>query len=106
LADAEQAIQRSPREPGGWYVRGRVRLERGDKDALTDLAKAAELSDRKDADILHALADALFRTGHIDQALTAQRAAVQLKPKDAEMAEQLAAFEKASKQEQADQSEP
>lgn len=95
LTDAEQAIQRSPRDAGGWYVRGRVRLERGDKDALTDLTKATELSERKDADMLHALADALFRAGRIDQALTAQRAAVQLKPKDAEMAEQLAVFEKA-----------
>jgi tetratricopeptide (TPR) repeat protein len=97
LADAEQAIQRSPRDAGGWYVRGRVRLERGDKDVLADLTKAAELSARKDADILHALADALFRAGRIEQALTVQRAAVQLKPKDTEMAEQLAAFEKASK---------
>lgn len=95
LADAEQAISRCPRDVGGWYVRGRVRLERGDKAALSDLAKAAELSDRKDADILHALADALFRAGRIEQALVAQRAAVQLKPKDAEMAEQLTAFEKA-----------
>jgi Flp pilus assembly protein TadD len=77
-----------------------VRLERGDKEALADLAKAAELSARKDADILHALADALFRAGRVEQALVAQRAAVQLKPKDAEMAEQLAAFEKASQKQQ------
>jgi tetratricopeptide (TPR) repeat protein len=96
LADAEQTIQRSPRDAGGWYVRGRVRLERGDTDALADLTKAAELSERKDADILHALADTLFRAGRIEQALTAQRAAVQLKPKNAEMMEQLAAFEKAA----------
>jgi len=96
LADAEQAIARSPRDPVGWYVRGRVRLERGDKEARADLAKAAELSDRKDADILHALADALFRAGRLKEALIAQRAAVQLKPKDAEMCEQLAAFEKAA----------
>jgi tetratricopeptide (TPR) repeat protein len=96
LADAERAIQRSPRDAGGWYVRGRVRLERGDKDALADLAKAAELSERKDADVLHALADALFRAGRIDHALAAQRVAVQLKPKDAEMAEQLAMIEKAA----------
>lgn len=97
LADAERAIARSPREANGWYVRGWVRLERGDKEALADLVKAAELSDRKDADILHALADALFRAGRIEQALIAQRAAVQLKPKDADMVEQLAVFEKASK---------
>jgi tetratricopeptide (TPR) repeat protein len=97
LADAEQAIQCSPLDPSGWYLRGRARLERGHKDALADLTKAAELSARKDAEILHALADALFRAGRIDQALTTQRAAVQLRPKDTEMAEQLAAFEKASR---------
>jgi tetratricopeptide (TPR) repeat protein len=97
LADAEQAIRRSLRDPIGWYVRGRARLERGHNDALADLTRAAELSARNDADILHALADALFRAGRIGEALTAQRAAVQLKPKDAEMAEQLAAFEKASR---------
>jgi Flp pilus assembly protein TadD len=96
LADAEQAIARSPRDPGGFYVRGRVRLERGEKGAVTDLAKAAELSERKDADILHALADALFRSGRVEQALTVQRAAVQLKPKDAEITEQLATIEKAA----------
>ncbi len=73
-----------------------MRLERGDKEALADLAKAAELSARKDADVLHALADALFRAGRLKEALIAQRAAVQLKPKDAEMVEQLAAIEKAS----------
>jgi tetratricopeptide (TPR) repeat protein len=95
LADAALAIQRSPRDAGGWYVRGRVRLERGDKEALADLTKDAELSKRKDADVLHILPVALFQAGRIDQALTAQRAAVQLKPKDTEMAEQLAAFEKA-----------
>ncbi|HZV05289.1 MAG TPA: DUF3857 domain-containing protein [Gemmataceae bacterium] len=97
IADAEQAIQRSPRDPIGWYVRGRARLERGRLDALADLTRAAELSAHKDADILHALADALFRAGRVEQALAAQRAAVQLKPKDTEMAEQLAAFEKASR---------
>ncbi|HWG47318.1 MAG TPA: DUF3857 domain-containing protein [Gemmataceae bacterium] len=94
--DAEQAIARSPRDPGGWYVRGRVRLERGDKEALADLAKAAELSDRKDADILHALGAALFHAGRVKEARIAQKAAVKLKPKDAEMVEQLAAFEKGS----------
>src|SRR5262249_11272822 len=60
VIDAEKAIRYSPRDPGGWYVRGRVRLERGDRDALLDLTKAAELSERRDADVLHALACALF----------------------------------------------
>ncbi len=95
LADADQAIARSPLDAQGWYVRGRVRLERGHDQALADLTKAAQLSDRKDADILHALADALFRAGRLDQALTAQRAAVLLKPQDGEMVEQLHALEKA-----------
>ena len=97
LNDAERAIALTPRDPVGWFVRGRVRLERGDKEALADLAKAAELSDRQDADILHALAEALFRAGRVEQALIAQRAAVKLKPKDAEMAEQLNALEKEAK---------
>jgi len=97
LSDAERAIALTPRDPGGWFVRGRVRLERGDKEALADLAKAAELSGRQDADILHALAEALSRAGRVEQALIAQRAAVKLKPKDAEMAEQLRALEKEAK---------
>jgi Flp pilus assembly protein TadD len=54
------------------------------------------LSDRKDADILHALGEALFHAGRVKDALIAQRAAVKLKPKDAEMVEQLAAFENIS----------
>ena len=97
LANADQAITRSPLDAQGWYVRGRVRMERGHEQALADLTKAAQLSDRKDADILHALADALFRAGRLDQALTAQRAAVLLKPQDSEMVEQLTALEKAKK---------
>jgi tetratricopeptide (TPR) repeat protein len=96
LAEAERAVALAPRDAGGWYVRGRVRLERGDREALSDLLKAAELSSRQDADVLHALADALFRAGRVEQALVAQRAAVKMKPKDADMAEQLAAFEKAA----------
>lgn len=94
--DAEQAIARSPLDSEGWYVRGRIRLERGEKEALTDLTKAVELSEGKNADILHAQAEALFHAGRLHEALTAQRAAVKLKPKNAEMAEALATLEKSA----------
>jgi Flp pilus assembly protein TadD len=71
-----------------------VRLERGVEGGLADLTKAAELTGKKDADVLHALADALHRGGRLQDALTAQRIAVKLRPKNLEMAEQLAVFEK------------
>jgi len=38
----------APADARGYYVRGRVRLERGSKEALADLEKAADLSKRKD----------------------------------------------------------
>jgi hypothetical protein len=44
--------------------------------------------------MLHYLAEALYRAGQKDAALTAQRLAVKLRPQDKEMAEQLRAFEK------------
>src|SRR5262249_31166610 len=56
LADAERAIAQSPDDARGYFVRGRVRLVRGLDGALADLTKAAELSKRKDARILHWLA--------------------------------------------------
>jgi tetratricopeptide (TPR) repeat protein len=96
LADAERAVTLSPRYAVGYFVRGRVRLERNAPGALADLAKAAELSARGDAEVLHTLAEALFREGCVQEALAAQRDAVKLRPKDPEMAEQLSRFEKAS----------
>ena len=94
LAEAEKAIAQSPAYAGGYFVRGRVRLERGVDGALADLTRAADLSKQKDADVLHALADALHRSGRLQDALTVQRIAVRLKPKDNEMVEQLAVLEK------------
>ncbi len=94
LTEADRAIVLSPAHAGGYFVRGRVRLERGADGALADLTKAAELSQNADADVLHHLADALHRAGRLQDALVAQRQAVKLKPKDAEMAVQLAVFEK------------
>jgi tetratricopeptide (TPR) repeat protein len=95
--DAERAVKLSPTEARGYYVRGRVRLERGDKEARGDLAKAAELGQRKDAVVLHWLAAALHREGKKDAALAAQREAVKLKPEDKDLAEQLEEFEKDGK---------
>jgi tetratricopeptide (TPR) repeat protein len=97
LADAEKAVELSPRDAGGYYVRGRVRLERAAPGALADLEKAAELCGRKDADVLHALAEGLARAGRVEDALAAEREAVKLKPGDREMAEQLRALEGAVK---------
>jgi tetratricopeptide (TPR) repeat protein len=98
LSDAEKAVKLSPRDAGGYYVRGKVRLERGDlPNGLADLEKAAELTRRQNADVLHGLADALYRSGKLDDALKAQRIAVKLKPKDKEMADQLGVLEQAAK---------
>ncbi len=96
LADAERAIKLSPAQAMGYYVRGRVRLERGTNGALDDLTKAVELSGRRDAAMLHAWAEALYRAGRAADAIKAQREAVQLQPTNKEMAEQLATFEKDS----------
>jgi tetratricopeptide (TPR) repeat protein len=97
LTDAERAVTLSPKEARGYYVRGRVRLERGTEGALTDLEKAAQLGQRKDGDALHWLAAALFRAGKPQEALAVQREALKCKPADAEVKEQLQEFEKAVK---------
>src|SRR5260370_38048968 len=94
LADADRAIVLCPNYPTGYFVRGRVRLERQSDGGLADLEKAASLSDRKDAEVLHTLADALFRLGRVQEALKTQRDAAKRKPADEETAEQLRRFEK------------
>jgi tetratricopeptide (TPR) repeat protein/transglutaminase-like putative cysteine protease len=97
LADSQRAISLSPQDARAYYVRGRVRFERGAEDAVRDLGRAAELSRRKDAAVLHALAAALFRVGRKEEALAAQKEAVKLRPQDAEMQEQLREIENAGK---------
>ena len=96
LADADAALARDPNEAGGYYVRGRVRLERCTAGADDDLRKANELTGGKDADVLHAYAEALYRGGNLDRALACQREAVRLRPQDRDLSGQLAAFEKAT----------
>jgi tetratricopeptide (TPR) repeat protein len=95
LADAEQGVALSPGEGRGFYVRGRVRLERSDRAALADLTRAAELTGRHDAAVLHWLAAALFQAGKTAEALAVQREAVRLRPQDSELTEQLREFERA-----------
>jgi tetratricopeptide (TPR) repeat protein/transglutaminase-like putative cysteine protease len=95
LADADKALGLSRQDPRAYYVRGRVRFERGTDGALTDLSRAAELTRRKDASILHALAAALCQAQRRDEALAAQREAVKLRPGDPEMVEQLRQMEHA-----------
>jgi tetratricopeptide (TPR) repeat protein len=97
LADADKAVALSPDEARGYYVRGRVRLERGAEGALADLEKAAKLGDRKDGTVLHWLAAALARAGRTQDALAVQREAVKCKPGDRELQEQLDEFEKSAK---------
>jgi tetratricopeptide (TPR) repeat protein len=97
LADADKALSLSPHDSRAYYVRGRVRFERGTEGALADLSRAAELSKRKDAAILHALAAALLQTHRRDDALAAQREAVKLRPGDTELLEQLRQIEQAGK---------
>jgi tetratricopeptide (TPR) repeat protein len=98
LADAERAVALGPRDANGYYVRGRVRGERRQDGALADLEKAAEFSERKDAEGLHYLASALFQAGRREDAVKTQREAVRLRPNDDELTEQLAAFEKAAEE--------
>jgi tetratricopeptide (TPR) repeat protein/transglutaminase-like putative cysteine protease len=93
--DALKAVALCPKDGLGYFVRGRVRIERAEAGGLEDLERAAELTRGTDADVLHALADALFRAGKTDRAVTVQREAARLKPQDREIVEQLTAFEKA-----------
>jgi tetratricopeptide (TPR) repeat protein len=95
--EAERATRLSPKEARGFYVRGRVRLERGDSGALDDLVLAAKGSRRHDPAILHWLAAAMFRAGKSQEAIATQQEALKLKPNDAEFTEQLQEFQKASK---------
>jgi tetratricopeptide (TPR) repeat protein len=125
LGDAEKAIKLNPKDPRAYYVRGRVRFERGTKGTLADLARAAELNKQIDeaaarvdsrkasperykaaivkfskwdeAGILHALAAALWQANRRPEALKAQREAVKLRPKDPEMLEQLKEMERSGK---------
>jgi tetratricopeptide (TPR) repeat protein len=94
LADAEQAVKLAPEESRGYFVRGRVRLERGQADAVADLERAATLTRRQDAAVLHWLAAALSQAGRAQDALTVQREAVQRSPHDPELIEQLHELEK------------
>jgi tetratricopeptide (TPR) repeat protein len=94
LPDAERAVKLSPGEARGYYVRGRVRLERGDEGALADLETAARLSGRQDAHVLHWLAAAQFRAGRKDDALATQREAVKLSG-EKELLDQLRELERA-----------
>jgi tetratricopeptide (TPR) repeat protein len=94
LADAERTIALSPCEARGHYVRGRVRLERGQGQAADDLVRAAQLSGRRDGQVLHWLATCLTQQGRIAEALANQREAVRLRPDDRELQEQLRELEK------------
>lgn len=93
LEEAERAIRLSPAEWRGYYIRGRVRLERGDHLALPDLLRAVELSERREPTVLHWLAQAQFQAGRFSEALTTQARAVQLQPGNRELLEQLRRFE-------------
>jgi tetratricopeptide (TPR) repeat protein len=95
--DADRALTLNPNDGQGLYLRGRVRLERGEAAALADLVKAVELNGRKDPILLHWLAAAQYRGGKKADALATQREAVKLKPKDRDLAEQLEEFEKDGK---------
>ena len=93
LADAEKAVQLAPTDFRGFLARGRIRFERGDALAVSDLKKAVELSEHKNAAALHAYASALAHAGKRDDALAAQRTAAKLQPATLEYQEQLKEFE-------------
>jgi tetratricopeptide (TPR) repeat protein len=96
LADAERCLRTDSSCGTAYYVRGRVRLERGDSGALEDLRRAAELTGRTDAAVLSALAEALFAVGRREEAIDTQRQAVKLRPRDRQLAEELSRFENAA----------
>jgi tetratricopeptide (TPR) repeat protein/transglutaminase-like putative cysteine protease len=95
--DAERAIRLSPKEARGYYVRGRVRLERNSPDALADLTQAAQLSRRVDPAILHWLAAAQFKAGKLDEAIATEQEAIKLNGHETEFQEQLREFQKSMK---------
>ncbi len=95
--DAERAIHLTSQEARGYYVRGRVRLEREQKGALDDLTRAAQLSRRRDASILHWLAAAQFRGGKADEAIATEQEAIKLNGHDPEFQQQLHEFQKSMK---------
>jgi tetratricopeptide (TPR) repeat protein/transglutaminase-like putative cysteine protease len=97
--EAERAIRLSPKDARGFYVRGRVRLERGEKGALADLRLAAKRSRRHDPAILHWLAAAQFRAGESQDAIATEQEALKLKPNDPEFTDRLQEFQKANKAE-------
>jgi tetratricopeptide (TPR) repeat protein len=99
LADAEKAFGLPGADARAFLVRGRVRLERGDGKALDDLEEAAKRSERRDATILHWLAAAQSQAGQAQAALATQRQAVELRPGDAELVEQLRQFERSTQAE-------
>ena len=95
LAEAQAAIKLQPDEARAYLVRGRVRLEQGNVTAaLSDLRKATELSQQKDAVVLHWLAAALMDAGRTKEAVETQRLALLLRPTDAQMRDQLRRMEK------------
>jgi tetratricopeptide (TPR) repeat protein len=95
FVDAQKALEVGPVDARAYYVRGRVRLEKGEAGAISDLERAATLSNREDGTILHWLGGALFELGRLEDAITVQRRAVALRPHDSVAAEQLSRFEKA-----------
>jgi tetratricopeptide (TPR) repeat protein len=94
LADAERAVKLAPQDPGGYYVRGRVLLERGGREALADLEKAAALGEHRDGTVLHWFAAALSQAGRTQEALTVEREAARRSPDDPEIRDQLRDLEK------------
>ena len=94
LIDAERAVALGPNEAMGFYVRGRVRLERERPGADDDLRQAVRLSGEKNPRMLHWLATALVREKRYDEAKQAQMKAAKGLPDDAEIEEQLREIEK------------
>lgn len=94
LSEAEKALKLGPREARAWYVRGRVRLERGRLESLGDLLRAVELSQRREPVYLHGLAEAQYQAGEKEAARTSLREALKLRPTP-EWLDLLAEWEKA-----------
>jgi tetratricopeptide (TPR) repeat protein len=93
LTDAEAAIRLSPNEASGYYARGRMRSELAPAAGVRDLERAAQLSGRRDAAMLHDLAKAYFAMGRKTDAVSTEREAAKLRPADGEIRAQLHEWE-------------
>ncbi len=85
---AAKALQQTE-DPMACFLRGRLRYELQQEGAVSDLRKAAELTEHEAPMVLHALAAALAAEGELTEALKVQREAAALAPQHRQVQLQL-----------------